>query len=351
MVVMNYTGDVLNFGMGVEKARARGVDVEMIVVGDDAGVGRKASGKVGRRGIAGTCLVLKITGALAATGASLKDVAGVARLVANNIVSVGASLAHVHVPGREGGVEDLGEDVVEVGMGIHNEDGSERTKIELVGLVKKMLGQMLDTGDEDRGFLEVKKGEKCVLLVNNLGGVSVLEMGGIADQVIKELESSYGIVPVRILVGTFMTSLNGMGFSISLLRVKDTGLGSGKGMLELLDAPAEATGWSAAIKTETWNAKKEPIKQEEVQEIDEEVPSNLKCELAALKLFGYSLIHLVDYALAKNALTNALDRVIAAEPDITNYDTIVGDGDCGIGLKRGSEGMLSHIHWEDCADC
>lgn len=283
VVVMNYTGDVLNFGMGVEKARAKGVDVEMVVVGDDCGVGRAASGKVGRRGIAGTCLVLKITGALAASGASLKDVARVARLAATNTVSVGASLAHVHVPGREGGVEDLGEGVVEVGMGIHNEDGSERTKIELGGLVKKMLKQMLDTGDKDRGFLEAKKGEKCVLLVNNLGGVSVLEMGGIADQVIRELEASYGIVPVRILVGTYMTSLNGMGFSISLLRLKDTELGNGKSMLDLLDAPAEAIGWSAAIKTATWDTKREPTKQEEPQEIDEEVPSNLKCKSTGLE--------------------------------------------------------------------
>lgn len=68
VVVMNYTGDVLNFGMGVEKARASGIEVDMVVVGDDAGVGREKGGKVGRRGIAGTCLVLKIAGALAAKG-------------------------------------------------------------------------------------------------------------------------------------------------------------------------------------------------------------------------------------------------------------------------------------------
>lgn len=68
IVVMNYTGDVLNFGMAVEKARANGVEVDMVVVGDDVGVGRKKGGKVGRRGIAGTCLVQKIAGALAAKG-------------------------------------------------------------------------------------------------------------------------------------------------------------------------------------------------------------------------------------------------------------------------------------------
>lgn len=68
VVVMNYTGDVLNFGMAIEKAKASGIEVEMVVVGDDVGVGREQSGKVGRRGIAGTVLVHKIAGALAATG-------------------------------------------------------------------------------------------------------------------------------------------------------------------------------------------------------------------------------------------------------------------------------------------
>ena len=101
VIVMNYTGDVLNFGMGVEKARAQGRRVEMVVVGDDVGVTRSAAGKVGRRGIAGTCLVHKITGALAETGAGLDDVVKVAKLVSENVVSIGASLSHVHVPGRE----------------------------------------------------------------------------------------------------------------------------------------------------------------------------------------------------------------------------------------------------------
>src|SRR5437762_2583936 len=100
VVVMNYTGDILNFGMGVEKARAQGMQVEMVVVADDAGVGRAKGGKVGRRGIAGTCLVLKIAGGAAEGGACLEDTARVARLVADNVVSVGASLSRVHVPGR-----------------------------------------------------------------------------------------------------------------------------------------------------------------------------------------------------------------------------------------------------------
>ncbi|KAF1951169.1 dihydroxyacetone kinase [Byssothecium circinans] len=329
VVVMNYTGDVLNFGMGVEKARARGVEVDMVVVGDDVGVGRERGGKVGRRGIAGTCLVLKIAGALAAKGASLKDVSRIAQLTAGNIVSIGSSLSHVHVPGRsivETSGDELKDSEVEIGMGIHNEDGSERRTTDLPGLVRTMLSHCLNQSDKDRSFLNVSEKDEVVLLVNNLGGVSVLELGGITNEVIEQLANDYKIKPVRILAGTFMTSLNGLGFSISLLKVTDTGLGAGSSMIELLDAPSEATGWSAAIKTETWAKRGESLEPQKSN--DEEVwTSNLR----------------IDPALTQPALTTALNRLIAAESDITRYDTVVGDGDCGIGLKRGAEAILETL--------
>lgn len=327
VVVMNYTGDVLNFGMAVEKAKAAGMDVEMVVMGDDAGVGREKGGKVGRRGIAGTVLVQKIAGALAAAGASLKDVHKVAQLVADNTVSIGSSLSHVHVPGREkGGSDELQEDEVEIGMGIHNEPGSEKTTADLPGLVKTMLKYMLDPSDKDRAFLSVNKSDEAVLLVNNLGGVSVLEMGGITSEVATQLAADYGIKIVRILSGTFMTSLNGLGFSVSLLKVQDMGLGVS--MLELLDAPAEANGWSAAIPSSTWSKPPTQTREKSTGAGSENKPCGLE----------------IDSALATKALQHALERVFKAEPDVTRYDTVVGDGDCGIGLKRGAEGILKHIN-------
>jgi dihydroxyacetone kinase len=106
-----------------------------------------------------------------------------------------------------------------------------------------------------------------VVLVNNLGGVSPLELSGITNEVIEQLADSFKITPVRILSGTFMTSLNGLGFSISLLRVADTGPVDAS-MLELLDAPAEASGWAAVISTKAWARRGEAKKSEE--EVDEE---------------------------------------------------------------------------------
>lgn len=324
VTVMNYTGDVLNFGMAVEKAKAAGLKVEMLVVGDDVGVGRTQAGKVGRRGIAGTVIVHKISGALAAAGASLEDVYKVGKLVADNLISVGASLDHVHVPGRavsDSKSEDalaLGE--VEIGMGIHNEAGSGRAKVELPELVKTMLAQLLDPKDKDRAFLNVNSNE-IVLLINNLGGVSVLELGGITAEVVDQLEKSYNVKPVRVLAGTYMTSLNGLGFSISILSVVNTDIG-GLSMLQLLDASCEAAGWTAPIRKETWEAKSTQTRVDGAGEAEEVKPSGLK----------------LDIETTKAKLSAGLERVIEAEPDVTRFDTVVGDGDCGIGLKRGAEG-------------
>ncbi|KAJ9139483.1 Dihydroxyacetone kinase 1 [Pleurostoma richardsiae] len=329
VTVMNYTGDILNFGVAVEKARAAGVPVEMVVVADDVGVGRRKAGKVGRRGIAGTVLVHKISGALAALGYGLEDVAKVARLTAENLVSVGASLEHVHVPGRAApdpnSAENLKAGEVEVGMGIHNEPGSGRETVELPALVGKMLRQLLDQADEDRAFLKVNSNE-VVLLVNNLGGVSVLEMGGITAEVAAQLEKDYGIRPVRILSGTYMTSLNGLGFSITLLNVVNTDIG-GPSMIQLLDQPCEATGWSAPIAKETWEEKNQATREDDGDGVEEIKPSGLN----------------YDAESAAKALTEGLNAVVAAEPDVTRFDTIVGDGDCGIGLRRGAEAILKHI--------
>ncbi|KAF5249153.1 hypothetical protein FANTH_5529 [Fusarium anthophilum] len=326
VTVMNYTGDVLNFGMAVEKAKAAGLEVKMVVVGDDVGVGRAKAGKVGRRGIAGTVLVHKISGALAALGKPLDQVAQYAQLTADNLVSVGASLEHVHVPGRKADTEgSLAADEAELGMGIHNEPGSGREKAELPDLVSKMLKQLLDTADKDRAFVNVDSKE-VVLMINNLGGVSVLELGGITAEVASQLESNYSIRPVRILSGTFMTSLNGLGFSISLLNVVSPDF-EAPSMIELLDAPSEVVGWSAPVQANTWEAKNNNTRAGRAGATGDIKSSGLK----------------TDPSTAQAVLKKGLQKVIDAEPEVTHYDTIVGDGDCGIGLKRGAEAILKHI--------
>jgi dihydroxyacetone kinase len=184
-----------------------------------------------------------------------------------------------------------------------------------------MLCYMLDPSDKDRAFLQVSKSDDTVLLVNNLGGVSPLEMGGITAEVVNQLSQTYSIKPVRILSGTYMTSLNGLGFSISLLKLPSPSL------LELLDAPAEATGWTAPIKPSTWSNPPTQTSTTARSKDATNKPANLT----------------LDPTTTTRALRHALEALIAAEPDVTRYDTVVGDGDCGIGLKRGAEGILKTL--------
>ncbi|KAL9029191.1 MAG: hypothetical protein Q9196_002542 [Gyalolechia fulgens] len=332
VVVTNYTGDVLNFGMGIEKARAMGKKVEMVLVADDVGVGRAKGGKVGRRGLSGTALVVKICGALAEAGASVEDCAKVGRLVVDNLVSLGASLNRVHIPGRslqeaKEEEERLGPGLVEIGMGIHNEPGCEKVKADLPGLVRIMLAQLLDQNDQDRAYVKIERGDDTVLLVNNFGGTSNLELSAVVTEIVNQLGNSYGIKPRRVISGTFFGSLNGPGFIISVLKLTETGLGSSKSMLELLDAPAEATGWSASIKPETWEKDYGEIKTVVEEHEEDRRATSLQ----------------VDPDILRSALKSGLDRLIASEAEVTRYDTIVGDGDCGVGLKRGAEGILKML--------
>ena len=139
-----------------------------------------------------------------------------------------------------------------------------------------MLKYTLDQSDKDRAFLSVSSNDDTVLLVNNLGGVSVLEMGGITMEVVSQLQKDYGIEPKRIISGTFMTSLNGLGFSISILKLQDTG--SKRSMLELLDASAECSGWSAAVKTSTWDKPPTRTREKGASNVDENQPCGLEID-------------------------------------------------------------------------
>jgi dihydroxyacetone kinase len=200
------------------------------------------------------------------------------------LATVGSSLEHVHIPGRPAPEDTIPEGEVEVGMGIHNEPGSHRMRFALPELVKTMLFQILDHNDPDRAFITHHPGDEFVLLINNLGGVSSLELSGITDEVYRQLEQDYDIKPIRVIQGTFLTSLNGLGFSASLLKLADTGLGPGKSFLELLDAPAEAVGWSAPVHTSTWDRRTDAPVQLKKTRLAEDQPSNVKCMFKMMNL-------------------------------------------------------------------
>lgn len=160
LIIKNYTGDVFHFNIAAEKARAiTGSRVEVIVVGDDVSVGRTKSGKVGRRGLAGTVLVHKVLGTMSRSHAkSFDDALKMGRLVAENLATVGVSLGHVHIPGQgvANGHMRVSDDQLELGMGIHNEPGCRiiSPRPDLQELLDMMLDQLLIMTDEDRAYAD-----------------------------------------------------------------------------------------------------------------------------------------------------------------------------------------------------
>jgi dihydroxyacetone kinase len=192
LIVKNYTGDIFHFHQAAEKARATlGLKVEVVVVGDDTAVGRQKSGKVGRRGLAGTVLVHKILGAMAATSTTtLDELLNMAKIISSGLVTIGASLDHVHLPGQPiEAVHLLDKNEIELGMGIHNEPGVRRWNPQptLDELLEQMIINLTDMHDEDRAYVDFQAAESVVLLVNNLGAISVLEMGAITSRAVKKL--------------------------------------------------------------------------------------------------------------------------------------------------------------------
>ncbi|CAE6482064.1 unnamed protein product [Rhizoctonia solani] len=337
MVVKSYTGDILNFGLAREQYCAANPSkissLKFVVVGDDVSVGKKQGEIVGRRGLAGTVLVYKIAGALAQQGASLEEVHGVAQFVADRLGTIAVGLEHCHVPGTEPGSSHLKDDEIEVGMGIHNESGHSRIRPipTLPDLVDKLLNYLFATpeSDEDRAFIPwPKKGTRsCVLLVNNLGGLSALELSSVAKTVAGKIGEA-GVNIERMLVGTYMTSLNMPGFSVTLLLLPQPNEGSisKEKILQLLDAPAKTPSW-------TWTSGAPP-------RADSPTPSARSgATTSSLKKDNVPVSNQFS-----DSVRHACDALIQAEPEITQMDQIVGDGDCGTTLKAGAKAVLDALN-------
>jgi dihydroxyacetone kinase len=306
LVVKNYTGDRLNFGLAAEMARAEGIPVETVVVADDVALAGSA-GHAGRRGLAGTVLVHKVAGAAAEAGAALAEVAAAARAAAGAVRTMGVALTPCTVPaaGRPGFV--LGEGEIELGLGIHGEPGVRRGPLEPAdALVDHLLTAIL-------ADLGTAAGTRAVLLVNNLGGTPTMELAVVARRAVAVLEGR-GLAVERVYLGTFLSALEMAGASLTVLPVDDR-------RLALLDAPTDAPAWP--------NAAGRPRCRESPPIEAEPPPTSLPPAAPA------ALQTSLGKAVAA-AVRTAADALIAAAPRLTELDRAVGDGDLGISLERGA---------------
>ncbi len=212
-VVKNYTGDVLNFEMAAELAQADGIEVASVVTNDDVAV-QDSLYTAGRRGVGVTVLLEKIVGGLAETGAPLAQVAALAKKVNEHGRSMGMALTSCVVPAAGKPTFDLGEDEIEIGIGIHGEPGRRRVKLAPAAAVTEMLASPII---ED---LALKSGERVLAFVNGMGGTPLIELYIVANELAKILRGKH-ITIARSLVGSYITSLEMAGCSITLLRLDD----------------------------------------------------------------------------------------------------------------------------------
>ncbi|XP_055271774.1 triokinase/FMN cyclase isoform X1 [Moschus berezovskii] len=310
LIVKNYTGDRLNFGLAREQARAEGIPVEMVVVGDDSAF--TVLKKAGRRGLCGTVLIHKVAGALAEAGVGLEEITDRVSVVATAMGTLGVSLSSCSVPGSKPTFE-LSADEVELGMGIHGEAGVRRIKMATADeIVALMLDHM--TSSSNVSHVPVQSGSSVVLMVNNLGGLSFLELGIIADATVRSLEGR-GVKIARALVGTFMSALEMPGISLTLLLVDEP-------LLELIDAETTASAWPNVARV--WVTGRKRSRAAPTEPLV--APDSTTAAGAASRQMVLVLERVCTTLLGLEERLNALDRA-------------AGDGDCGTTHSRAARAI------------
>jgi len=304
LIVKNYTGDRLNFGLAAEKARAEGLAVEMAIVGDDVALPDIAQ----PRGVAGTLFVHKIAGHLSETGHDLATVATAARAAARDIVSLGLSLSSCSIPGQAH--EDrFGADDGELGLGIHGEPGVERIALQsaarLVAIMSERLAAKLDPDS------------RYALLINNLGSVPPLEMSLIANAVLSSPLAK--TVTLTVGPGHLMTALNMNGFSLSLIRLD-------AGREKALLAPVGPHAWPPAK------------------------PARPPVVIAPARPATRDMAAASRNAEARRLIDAVCRKLIALEEALNGLDAKAGDGDTGSTVATGARGILGRIDSLPLAD-
>lgn len=294
LIVKNYTGDRLNFGLAAERARAFGRKVSMVVVDDDIALPNLPQS----RGVAGTLFVHKIAGALAEQGAALEDVTKMAERVIAASHSIGMSLDTCTVPGSPK-EQRIPAGMAELGLGIHGEAGVEQVPYSGAKQAIEAVADKLAPAMGEGHF---------VALLNNLGGVSILEMAVLASELLKSRIGRQ----MDLMVGpaAMMTSLAMHGFSVSVLEADSE-------QVALLSAPCGIAAWPGCVK------------------LTAQTILPLPDGLSPIKALPSA------HSATKAFLTTCCNIMIAAEADLNALDAKSGDGDTGSTLAGASRALLA----------
>uniref|UniRef100_A0A5S6R4K6 Triokinase/FMN cyclase n=1 Tax=Trichuris muris TaxID=70415 RepID=A0A5S6R4K6_TRIMR len=322
ILVINYTGDRLNFGIALEQAKRMfpNVPLEMVVMGEDCAL-QSADKSAGRRGLAASLFVIKICGAMAELGMPLRDIAATAKRVIANCGTIGVSLSSCSPPGR-GPIFQISESDMELGLGIHGEPGVCRLPVKSASeTVDLMMSHMVHPSSAT--CFQLSHADSLAVLINNLGSTTQLELNILSLEVLRWLERRNAKVR-RLYVGTCMSSLDMHGFSVSLLN-----LSSNDSWLDSLDSPCSMPGWPYAHSPYSFSAVG---------------PLHIPVEAATSSVDGSAeekgmaaderLVEIIG-----KALTRACSAIIANEQTLNELDSAGGDGDCGCTLKVGASSL------------
>lgn len=297
LIVKNYTGDRLNFGLAAEKAKRYGLKVEMVIVADDIALPDNKQ----PRGIAGTALVHKIAGDAAERGKSLNEVRDIARQACDNLWSLGVAMQTCNLPGSDDEEGRIKKGHVELGLGIHGEPGASVVDTQNSRrIIETLVKPLMEQAGEGR----------FAVLINNLGGVSALEMALLT----KELAHSALKEQIAYLIGPapLVSSLDMKGFSLSLLKLNDT-------FEKALTESVETLGWQKPV------------------------------AFSPVKTLPHTAIHdSVEFTPSENAQVAAGVRAVTQtlldlENRLNALDAKVGDGDTGSTFAHGARDIAQRL--------
>jgi len=306
LVVANYTGDRLNFGIAAETARNRGLKVETVIVGDDC------AGS-GRRGLIGVVMAMKIAGAMAEEGQSVNEIC---RVVNNlSMATIGLSLGGCSIPGSDVTSFNLPLDEMELGLGVHGEAGVKRVKAASADVTADLMIDYMTSHSRVQEWRDVS------VTVNNLGGLSLIELHLVARRFMQRLRHRFNIIVRRCYFGHLMTSLDMSGLNINVTQVDDV-------IIKWLDADTNAASWPRTCRShDNSNDLNERFYADDV--IDHVLPP-----LVASKR------SMTSYDDVMRCLKEVCEKLKKEEDNLNHLDLVSGDGDCGSTLNRGAISLL-----------
>uniref|UniRef100_A0A669CNZ3 Triokinase/FMN cyclase n=1 Tax=Oreochromis niloticus TaxID=8128 RepID=A0A669CNZ3_ORENI len=319
LIVKNYTGDRLNFGLAAEQARNQGVAVDMVIVAEDCAFDQPS--KAGRRGLCGTVFIHKLAGALAEEGCSLAQIVSKVTEILKGIGTLGVSLSPCSVPGclpsfdlPPGDMELYGSFSVDLLTQVASADE----------VVKTMIDHM--TNPSSQSHLPLKSGDSVVVCVNNLGALSCLEMAVVTRSAILCLES-LGVVVARVMSGLFMTSLEMAGVSLTLMRAD-------KETLRLIDAKTTAPAWpnlsSVCLSGRSYITEPLTTSKRPQDEKHSEGPLS-------------PVMH--------KALEKICSTLLEKQEELNSLDRASGDGDCGNTHAQAAKAIQEWLHGHVVPGC